>query len=67
MLALPTLATRQLNSQQVDAWKFVESDYDHLRLHEPHESTKDVRPSPGYSQGNQATQISSTSNHNPTI
>ena len=40
-----------LNSQQVDMWKFVESDYDHLRIYEPHESTKDVRPSPGFSQG----------------
>jgi hypothetical protein len=39
------------NSQQADAWKFVESDYDHLRIHELHENTKDVRPSPGYSQG----------------
>lgn len=40
-----------LNSQQVDVWTFVESDYEHLRVYEPHESTKDVRPSPGYSQG----------------
>ena len=52
--ALPTLRSQrlaQLNSQQVDAWKFVESDYDHLRIHEPHEGRSDVRPSPGYSQG----------------
>jgi hypothetical protein len=49
-LALPALRSL-LNSQQVDVWTFVESDYEHLRVHEPHESTKDVRPSPGYSQG----------------
>jgi hypothetical protein len=40
-----------LNSQQVDVWTFVESDYEYLRVHELRESTKDVRPSPCYSQG----------------
>jgi hypothetical protein len=41
----------KLNSLQVGAWKFVKGDYDHLRIQEPHENTRDVRPSPGYSLG----------------
>jgi hypothetical protein len=57
----------QPNLQNVDAWKIVERDYDRMRAHEPRERTRDVCSSLDFSQGNQATQISSTSNHNPTI
>jgi hypothetical protein len=49
--ALPTLRswqTRTAELEAVDAWRFVESDYDHLRIHEPHEMFALL---PGYSQG----------------
>ena len=41
----------QLNSQQVDAWKFVESDFDHLRIHGLHEGKEVFALLLAYSQG----------------
>jgi len=37
----------QLNSQRLDVWKVVESDYDRLRAHEPHGHMRYIYPPPG--------------------